>query len=70
MKCIFLAKAYRTAKLIHWRRGCWTRQSSQGCQVGLFQAKFAKFGLLLDGWPRNFVEVIKYLAFFKVWALI
>ena len=37
----------------------------QGCHVGLFEAKFAKFGLFLDGCPRNFVEVIKYSDFFK-----
>ena len=46
------------------------RGINQGCQVGLFEAKFANFGGFLDGCPRNFVEVIKYLAFFKSLGLL
>ena len=26
----------------------------QGCQVGLYEAKYAKFGLFINVWPRNF----------------
>ena len=37
------------------------RERGQGCQAGLFEAeaKHDKFGLFLNGWPRNFGEFIK-----------
>ena len=33
-----------------------------------FRGQIWQIWPFFDGWPRSFVEVIKYLAFFKVWA--
>ena len=34
--------------------GGWMAGWPQGCQVGLSEAKYGKFGLFLNVWPRNF----------------